>query len=937
MGNILRRIAAKVICKVKKEDFNHYLAPHQKGTQKGGSEQIVHSVRAAIERNNLPTNWVLAKIDLKNAFNLVSREQVLFEVATHSPSIYKWVKYMLGSASYLNWSDEVIESAVGVQQGDPLAPVLFCMVLKKVINAISDSCALDINLWFLDDGVIAGPAEEVSRALDVIEQVGPKLGLYTNLSKKDGGIFCTDEIILDSFQQFSHRSQKFNFPLLGVPIGELDYCNQYALDLVKKVIKDTHEPISNLQDPQAATLLLRKCASFCKLVFLARATPINYINNALSMFDNATLTCFEKCVGFPLASEAARLQAQLSTKSGGVGLRSTLTHSSAAYVASAASFGPALPSVHTQHAITELNSITNAKLTLLDIKLKKYQQKHLSSLIESVQFKKLNDMLDTANKARLESVSAPHASLWLDMKPTRNPHNILDPITYQTAMKLHLGVPLALPNEKCKYCNHSLDTLGHHALTCKKGGYVNTRHNTIRNTILGFTRQARITAYKEKGSHGSDRTRPADILMNPFGDLRSPQAVDVTIVSPLTIENLNSGAGNKGGMKGAVARAEEKKITLNTPACSRLGWDVWPFAVDSYGCFGEQASRLVGLLAKNISIEENNSNSLCQLVPFIYGSIQIALKREQGKAILGRGQRFSRWANRHNSILPQSPPVQLPSATNCNTSSNTPGSQLVSVNLQPFNPLNVIEPNPNSNRAYGKCYRALELYADSIGMRVVECGGAGDCLFLVFAFFMHFSTPESQAERRDLANIVRGLLFEFASTPRFRLEVTSEDVLTDDLLDVALQNLQESGAINVDGVLTIMQRYVKDSGISIKTHFASHENDRLNFPSTFGVRPADPYNQLEDQTSLWNFGNIAQGHWVALVPLNDQNDLRAQHMNPDPLVSVAAVSHEAPHVPTLPDTVTRLAGIPSEAVAVAGGEGVICSPAMDGVFLSDGQ
>jgi hypothetical protein len=34
-------------------------------------------------------------------------------------------------------------------------------------------------------------------------------------------------------------------------------------------------------------------------------------------------------------------------------------------------------------------------------------------------------------------------------------------------------------------------------------------------------------------------------------------------------------------------------------------------------------------------------------------------------------------------------------------------------------------------------YRALELYADSIG--VVEYGGAGDCLFLVFAFFMRLS------------------------------------------------------------------------------------------------------------------------------------------------------------------------------------------------------
>jgi hypothetical protein len=55
---------------------------------------------------------------------------------------------------------------------------------------------------------------------------------------------------------------------------------------------------------------------------------------------------------------------------GGVGLRSTQTHSSADYVASAPSFGPVSPSFHTQHAITELNSITNAKITLLNIKLK---------------------------------------------------------------------------------------------------------------------------------------------------------------------------------------------------------------------------------------------------------------------------------------------------------------------------------------------------------------------------------------------------------------------------------------------------------------------------------------------------------------------------------------------------------------------------------------
>jgi hypothetical protein len=111
-------------------------------------------------------------------------------------------------------------------------------------------------------------------------------------------------------------------------------------------------------------------------------------------------------------------------------------------------------------------------------------------------------------------------------------------------MKLYLGIPLALLNEKCKYFIFPM----------------NTGHNTICNTILSFlARQVRIAAFKEKSSQSSDRTRPADVLIHTFGHLRSPQEVNVTIVSPLTIttiENVNSGAGIKKGMKGAVTIAE---------------------------------------------------------------------------------------------------------------------------------------------------------------------------------------------------------------------------------------------------------------------------------------------------------------------------------------------------------------------------------------------
>jgi len=115
---------------------------------------------------------------------------------------------------------------------------------------------------------------------------------------------------------------------------------------------------------------------------------------------------------------------------------------------------------------------------------------------------------------------------------------------------------------------------------------------------------------------------------------------------------------------------------------------------------------------------------------------------------------------------------------------------------------------------------------------------------------------------------MRSLLYTFASTSSFRLEVTSDDARPDELLDKALQNLKEPGSPNVDGVLTVMQRYIKDCGISIKTHFVPHQNDRLKFPRSFGVRPLCPTGRSNHPMEL---GNIAQGHRVTTKTVFEPN------------------------------------------------------------------
>ena len=82
-----------------------------------------------------------------------------------------------------------------------------------------------------------------------------------------------------------------------------------------------------------ALLLLRYCCSFGKLVYSLRLTPHSSHDHALHNFDLAVRDCFETFLCLHTSTEEWTL-ATLSTKLGGLGLRSTEGHSSAAYLAS---------------------------------------------------------------------------------------------------------------------------------------------------------------------------------------------------------------------------------------------------------------------------------------------------------------------------------------------------------------------------------------------------------------------------------------------------------------------------------------------------------------------------------------------------------------------------------------------------------------------------
>ena len=98
---------------------------------RSGAEKITHGVRRCTEERWEYEDFVFYKVDMRNTFNIVSRQAVLDECATFSPELIPWVSWCYVSHPMLWHLLGQISSESGVQQGDPLGPqvavTLLCM------------------------------------------------------------------------------------------------------------------------------------------------------------------------------------------------------------------------------------------------------------------------------------------------------------------------------------------------------------------------------------------------------------------------------------------------------------------------------------------------------------------------------------------------------------------------------------------------------------------------------------------------------------------------------------------------------------------------------------------------------------------------------------------------------------------------------------------
>ena len=280
VGEALRRLVGKCLCQITKWKTSEYFSPYQFGVAcPSGAAKIVHGLRDCVEEHWNERDFVVMKVNLCNAFNLVSRQALLDECSTHFLELLQWVAWCYGQHPLL-WSPlGTIKSEAGLQQGDPLGPLLFCLVLQLTQSVLS---------FFLIPGtsiivLLLDQTKQFHRPSVLSKIMVHLLGLDMNLSKCE--LFSHGD--LTAFPSQMKRSNAPNIEILGAPVGDPIFCAKFIAEKRASASKFLAllKDVGSF-DSQVALLLLRQCGGFCKLVHIARYTPPSLASEGLHYFDN---------------------------------------------------------------------------------------------------------------------------------------------------------------------------------------------------------------------------------------------------------------------------------------------------------------------------------------------------------------------------------------------------------------------------------------------------------------------------------------------------------------------------------------------------------------------------------------------------------------------------------------------------------------------------
>jgi hypothetical protein len=219
-----------------------------------------------------------------------------------------------------------ISAEEGVQQGDPLGPLLFCLVIHPILVKLK--CPFKVA--YLDDLTISGTANNVIQDLSFIERESEACGLHLNLSKCEA--ISANATALQSVLDYNPAISVTDIKeatLLGTAL---------SFDITASLVDEKLGFLKNMQmrisslPSHDALFLLRNAMAIPRLTYLLRSAPAFACDNLVS-FDLVVREMLCSILNVNLTDSQWK-QANLPVKWSGLGIRSAVMLAPSAFLAS---------------------------------------------------------------------------------------------------------------------------------------------------------------------------------------------------------------------------------------------------------------------------------------------------------------------------------------------------------------------------------------------------------------------------------------------------------------------------------------------------------------------------------------------------------------------------------------------------------------------------
>ena len=284
--------------------FTDFLEPQQLALSQAGGHKLVHQVRKMMEEHR---DWVVAKLDVRNAHNEVWRSAILtgLEAQPTLQHLAWFAAVVLAPSTGLETGGEQWgEQGEGETQGDPKASAFFATAIQPAVRRFDAelSVAGGGARFGNDDGYGCGPPHVVFPALARFEAaLRDECGLTLQRQKTE--IFAWGDLPPDTPVELKRAGELVDgvfqpgFDCYGIPVGTDAYVGQALKEKGLEVKRDMEQVASTLhQDSQALWVALHRSLAHKLDYHLSLCYPSDILPMA-EFLDTVAWDLFERAVG----------------------------------------------------------------------------------------------------------------------------------------------------------------------------------------------------------------------------------------------------------------------------------------------------------------------------------------------------------------------------------------------------------------------------------------------------------------------------------------------------------------------------------------------------------------------------------------------------------------------------------------------------------------